>query len=64
MGENVVGFVFATRDSTLLPEVGELVLQRAARSQVEDELPGQRVVQERVIHMGKQPEERQRQTLL
>lgn len=26
MGENVVGFVFATSDPALLPEVGELVL--------------------------------------
>lgn len=57
MGENVMGFVFATGDPTLLPEVGELVLQRSAGSQVENKLPGQVVVQERVIHMRKQPVE-------
>lgn len=55
VGENVVGFVFATSDPALLPEVGELVLKWPTGSQVEDELPGQRVVQERVVHMGKQP---------
>lgn len=57
MGENVVGFVFTTRDPTLLPEMGELVLQGSARPQVEDKLSGQRVIQERVVHMGKQPGE-------
>lgn len=55
--ENVVGFVFATGDPTLLPEVRELVLQRSAGAQVEDKLPGQRVVQEGVVHMGEQPGE-------
>lgn len=34
MGENVVGFVFAAGDPTLLPEVGQLVLQRPAGPQV------------------------------
>lgn len=57
VGENVMGFVFATGDPTLLPEVGELVLQRPAGSQVENKLPGQMVVQERVIHVGEQPVE-------
>lgn len=55
VGENVVGFVFATGDPTLLPEVGELVLQRPAGPQVEHKLPGERVVQEGVVHVGKQP---------
>lgn len=55
--ENVVGFVFAACDPTLLPEVGELVLQRPAGSQVENKLPGQRVIQEWVINVGEQPED-------
>lgn len=57
VGENVMGFVFATGDPTLLPEVGELVLQGPTGSQVEDKLPGEMVVQERVVHVGKQPVE-------
>lgn len=51
MGENVVGFVFATGDPALLPEMGELVLKGPAGSQVEDVLSRQRVVQERVVHV-------------
>lgn len=62
VGENVMGFVFATGDPTLLPEMGELVLQRSAGPQVENKLPGQMVVQERVIHVGKQPVEPWRRT--
>lgn len=57
VGENVVSFVFATGDSTLLPEMGELVLQGSAGPQVEDKLPRQVVVQEGVVHVGKQPAE-------
>lgn len=57
MGENVVGFVFATGDSTLLPEMRELVLQGSAGPQVEDKLSRQVVVQEGIVHVGKQPEE-------
>lgn len=40
VGENIVGLVFATGDPALLPEVGELVLERPAGSQVENKLPG------------------------
>lgn len=49
--EDVVGFVFATGDPALLPEVGQLVLKRPTRPQVQDKLSGQGVVQERVVHM-------------
>lgn len=55
MGENVVGFVLATGDPALLPEMGKLVLKGPAGSQVEDVLSRQRVVQERVVHVWKQP---------
>lgn len=55
MGENVVGLVFATGDAALLPEMRELVLQRPAGSQVQHKFPGKGVVQEGVIHVGKQP---------
>lgn len=51
MGENVVGFVLATGDPALLPEMGKLVLKGPAGSQVEDVLSRQRVVQERVVHV-------------
>lgn len=55
MGENVVGLVFAAGDPTLLPEVGELVLQRPAGPQVEHKLSGEGVVQEGVVHVGEKP---------
>lgn len=55
MWEDVVGLVLAAVDPALLPEVGELVLQRPAGPQIQDVLPGQRVVQERVLHVGEQP---------
>lgn len=42
----------------LLPEVGELLGQGARGAQVQHILPGQRVVQERVTHVGEEPAER------
>ena len=53
--KDVVGLVLATGHPALLPEVRELVLQRSAGSQVEDVLPGQRVVQEWIVNVGEQP---------
>ena len=53
--EDVVGLVLAAGDPTLLPEVRELVLQGPAGPQVQDELSGQGIIQEGVVHMGKQP---------
>jgi len=38
--EDVVGFVLATCDATLLPEVGKLVEERTAGFQVQHILPG------------------------
>lgn len=38
--EDVVSFVLATGETTLLPEVGELVKQRAGGFQVQDIFPG------------------------
>lgn len=53
--EDVVRLVLAAGDARLLPEVRELLEQRPAGSQVQHVLPGQRVVQERVVHVGEEP---------
>lgn len=53
--EDVVRLVLATGDARLLPEVCELVEQRPAGSQVQHVLPGQRVIQEGVVHVGEEP---------
>lgn len=53
--KNVVGLVLAAGGPALLPEVGELMKQGPAGPQVQHILPGQRVIQEWVIHMRKEP---------
>lgn len=53
--EDVVRLVLAAGDARLLPEVRELLEQRPAGSQVQHILPGQRIVQERVVHVGEEP---------
>lgn len=55
MREDVVRLVLAAGDARLLPEVRELMEQRPAGSQVQHILPGQRIVQERVVHVGEEP---------
>ena len=53
-----MSLVLGTGDAALLPEVGQLVEERPAGTQVQDVLPGERVVQEWVVHMGEQPGQR------
>lgn len=53
--EDVVRLVLATGDARLLPEVWELLEQRPAGSQVQHVLPGQRIVQEWVVHVREEP---------
>lgn len=53
--EDVVSLVLATDLLGLLPELGELLGQGPRGPQVQDVLPGQGVVQERVTHMGEEP---------
>ena len=55
MGEDVVGLVLATGEAGLLPEGRELLKKLPAGSQVQHILPGQRVIQERVIDVGEEP---------
>lgn len=55
VGEDVVSLILATGDAGLLPEVGELLEERPAGSQIQHVFSGQRVVQEGVIHMGEEP---------
>lgn len=62
MGEDVVRLVLATGDAGLLPEVRELLEQRAAGPQIQHVLSGQRVVQERVVHVGEEPGAAHRET--
>lgn len=53
--EDAVGLVLAAGDARLLPEVRELLEERPAGSEVQHILPGQRVVQEWVVHVGEEP---------
>lgn len=53
--KDVVGLILATGEARLLPEERELLEQRPTGSQVQHILSGQRVIQERVIHMGEEP---------
>lgn len=55
MGEDVVGLVLPTDLLGLLPEVRQLLGQRAGWAEVEDILPRQGVIQEGVTDMGEQP---------
>lgn len=55
VGEDVVGLILATGEAGLLPEVRELLEQRPTGSQIQHILSGQRVIQERVIHVGEEP---------
>lgn len=55
MWEDVVSFVLPTDLLRLLPELRQLLRQGAGGAQVQDVLPGQRVIEERVTHMGEQP---------
>lgn len=55
VGEDVVRLVLAAGDARLLPEVRELLKQRPAGPQVQNVLPGQGIVQERVVHVGEEP---------
>lgn len=61
MREDVVGLVLPAGEAGLLPEVCELLEQRSAGPQVQHILSGQRVIQERVVQMGEQPENSQKQ---
>lgn len=53
--EDVVSFVLATDLLRLLPELRQLLRQGPGGAQVQDVLPGQGVIQERVTHMGEEP---------
>lgn len=55
MWEDVVSFVLPTDLLRLLPELRQLLRQGAGGAQVQDVLPGQRVVEERVTHVREQP---------
>lgn len=55
MGEDVVGLVLAAGEAGLLPEGRELLKKLPAGSQVQHILSGQRVIQERVVHVGEEP---------
>lgn len=55
MWEDVVSFVLPTDLLRLLPELRQLLRQGAGGAQVQDVLPGQRVIEEWVTHMGEQP---------
>lgn len=57
VGENVVCLILPTGEPGLLPEVRELLEQRSTGSHIKHILSGQRVIQERVIHVGEKPGE-------
>lgn len=55
MRKDVVRLVLAAGHARLLPELGELVRERAAGPQIQNILPGEGVVQEGVIDVREEP---------